>query len=192
MAVDKKISQLTLYPAPLPGNMTIPAIVPGGPLDYSIQVKDIIGSTPSLPPSGNLSGSEQITVVQGGNVTQTTAQAIAALAPAIPVTFGYVLNSGNTGTNVAPILISPRAGSLTKCKVVTKASDAATALTFKINKNGVDVFAVDPTVAANTSPGTISTFTNLTSTPLTVAADDTFTIDVTSGTATWQVTILLE
>jgi hypothetical protein len=105
---------------------------------------------------------------------------------------GFIMSSGATGTNVGPELIAPRAGAFTKCKVVTKASDATTDLTFKIKQNGVDVFATDPTVAHGTAGGTLSTFTTLTSSPLAVAADDIFTIDVTSGTATWQFTVQLE
>jgi hypothetical protein len=89
-------------------------------------------------------------------------------------------------------LIASRAGSFSKCKVVTKASDGATPLTFTIKQNGIAIFSSAPTIAATTSPGTISTFTGLTSNPLPFAADDLFTIDVTSGTSSWQATIQLE
>jgi hypothetical protein len=65
-------------------------------------------------------------------------------------------------------------------------------LTFKIKKNGTNVFSVDPTVAAGTSGGTLSTFTTLTSSPLPVAANDIFTIDITSGASDWAFTAVLE
>jgi hypothetical protein len=76
--------------------------------------------------------------------------------------------------------------------VVTKASDPTTDLTFKIKKNGTDVFSSDPTVAHATAAGTVSTFTALTSSPLSIAADDVFTIDISSWTSTWQFTAQLE
>lgn len=108
------------------------------------------------------------------------------------LTIGFILNSGAIGTNVGPELIAPRAGSFTQCKVVTKTSDATTDLTFKIKQNGTDIFTSDPTVVHNTAAGTVNTFTAFTSSPLSVAANDLFTIDVTSGTASWQVTVQLE
>jgi hypothetical protein len=104
---------------------------------------------------------------------------------------GFILNSGATGTNVGPELTAPRAGSFTKCVIVTKASDGVTALTFKIKKNGTNVFSVDPTVAAGTAAGTVTTVTTLTTSPLPVAANDVFIMDITSGTSTWQFTAQL-
>lgn len=108
------------------------------------------------------------------------------------LTIGFILNSGATGTSVAPRQVAPRSGLITKCKVVTNASDGSTDLTFRIRQNGTDVFSSDPTVTHGAAAGTLSTFTTLTSSPLSVAADDVFSIDVTSGTASWQVTIQLE
>jgi hypothetical protein len=105
---------------------------------------------------------------------------------------GFVINNGSTGTNTGPELAAPRAGSVSKCVIVTKASDAVTDLTFKIKKNGTNVFSSDPTITHGTSPGTVTTVTTLTSVPLSVAANDVFTIDITSGTSTWQFTAQLE
>lgn len=105
---------------------------------------------------------------------------------------GFILNTGATGTNVGPQLVAPRAGGFTKCKVVTKASDPAVPLTFRIRKNGTSIFSTNPTLAAATAPGTLNTFAGLIVSPLPVAADDLFTIDVTSGSAAWQATIQLE
>lgn len=127
------------------------------------------GSGISLTPSGNLTDQPRI---------------------AVALSLGYVLNTGATGTNVGPELIAPRSGQFTQCKVVTKTSDPATALTFKINKNGLNIFVTNPTVAGATTPGTISTFSL--ANPLSVAADDLFTIDILSGSATWQATVVLE
>jgi len=99
---------------------------------------------------------------------------------------GFVIGNGTPGTNVGPMLAAPHSGSLSKCVVVTKAADATTALTFRINKNGTSV--TNPTVAAATSSGTVSNFT-LSST---VSASDVFSIDISSGTSTWQFTAQLE
>lgn len=109
-----------------------------------------------------------------------------------PLVMGFVINNGAVGTNVGPILIASRAGTFTKCKVVIKASDSSTAMVFRIKRNGTDIFTSDPSLAAGTSSGTVLTFTGLTSSPLVVAADDLFTIDVTSGTPFWQITVQLE
>ena len=101
---------------------------------------------------------------------------------------GFEINTGTVGTNVGPMLIAPRSGNLSKCVVVTKAADGSTGLAFTIKKNGTSVFTSNPTVAAGTASGTLSTFTNLTSVPLAVAVNDVFSIDITGGTSTWQFT----
>lgn len=107
----------------------------------------------------------------------------------LPLTLSYIIQSGTTGTNVGPELIAPRAGVFNTCKVVTKVSDATNALTFTIKKNGTTIFGSAPSVAAGTSGGTVSTFTVTTTS---VAQNDVFTCDITTGAATWQVTIQLE
>jgi hypothetical protein len=105
----------------------------------------------------------------------------------------FLMNSGASGSNVAPMLIAPRASQVWKCKLVTKASDPSVDLTFKIKQNGTDVFSTDPTVAHGTAPGTLSTLTgSLTSSPLSVAEDDLFTIDILSGSSLWAFTVQLE
>jgi hypothetical protein len=126
--------------------------------------------------------------------TDSSGHIIAAATPpaSIPIVMGFILISGSTGTNIGPMLAAVRTGSFTKCIVTTKVSDGTTALTFKINQNGTNVFSANPTVAAGTSTGTVNTFTTLTSSPLPVAANDVFSIDVTSGTSTWQASIQLE
>lgn len=136
--------------------------------------------------SGSGSAYVELSLGVGLSISGTT------LSVALPLVIGFILTSGATGTNVGPELAAPRAGSFTKCKVITKTSDASTDLTFRIKQNGVDIFSSDPTVAHGTSGSTVSTFTGLTSSPLAVAADDVFTIDVTSGTSSWQVTVQLE
>lgn len=112
----------------------------------------------------------------------------------LPLTIGFeiVAGAGGAGTNVAPMLVAPRAASVTKCKVVVKAADATVDFVFKIKKNGTDVFSADPSVTHGTASGTVLTFTSLTSSPLAVAADDVFSIDITTGSATWALTIQLE
>lgn len=109
-----------------------------------------------------------------------------------PMVVGFVIGSGAVGTNVGPMLFAPRAGSLSKCIVIVKASDSSTALTFCIKKNNTDIFSTDPTIAADTASGTVLPFTTLTSTPLAVASGDVLTIDITSGSANWSFTAQLE
>jgi hypothetical protein len=129
-------------------------------------------------------------ILTAGALQQLEADVEAAIA--IPLVIGFVMNTGATGTNVGPELIAPRAGALSKCKIVTKASDGSTALTLTIKQNGVSVFSANPTITAGTTAGTITTSTSLTSNPLAVAADDLFTIDITSGSSSWIFTAQLE
>lgn len=106
---------------------------------------------------------------------------------------GFVLNNGATGTNIGPMLVAPAIGSISSCVVVTKASDASIPFQFDIKKNGTSVFTGTlPTVSAATSSGTVSTFTSLTSVPLSVAKGDVFTINVIQGSSSWQATVQLE
>lgn len=109
--------------------------------------------------------------------------------PPLPVVF--ILNDGSSGSGVGPLLIAPRAGKVTKCILAVKSSDASTALTFAIKQNGTDVFSSDPTSAAGTAAGTVTTFTTLTSSPLAIAEGDVFTIDISSGSSDWSFTALL-
>lgn len=108
-----------------------------------------------------------------------------------PLTVGYAVIAGIPGTNVAPMIVAPRNGLPQKCTVVVKASDPSTALTFRINQNGTDIFSTDPTVAAGTVSGTVQTFTSLTSSPLVVNPNDVFTLDIVAGTSNWQFTVIL-
>lgn len=108
-----------------------------------------------------------------------------------PITVGFSVVAGSAGTDVAPMAVSPRSGTVSRCLLAVKASDTTTALTFSIKQNGTDVFTTDPTVAASTASGTVLTFTGLTSVPLIVNTNDVFTLDITSGAAAWQFTVLL-
>lgn len=105
---------------------------------------------------------------------------------------GFVVNNATVGSNVAAMLVAPHSGSVSKCVIVTKASDLGTNLIFRIKQNGTDVFSSDPSIAAGTASGTVSTSVSLTSSPLAVAAGDVFQIDIVSGTSNWQFTAQLE
>lgn len=108
----------------------------------------------------------------------------------LPVMVEFQLTSGATGTDVAGTALAWHAGSITQCVVVVDKSDAGTALQFQIKQNGTDVFTVDPTIAAGTAPGTVSTFA-LRLASISIATNDQFTINVLSGTTSWAVTIQL-
>jgi len=109
----------------------------------------------------------------------------------LPLSIGFVVVSGSPGSDIGPMLIAPRLGSLSKCTVVVKASDSSTALVFRIKQNGVDIFTADPTMAASTASGSVTSFTALTSSPLAVSAGDIFSIDITGGSASWAFTAQL-
>jgi hypothetical protein len=108
------------------------------------------------------------------------------------LTIGFIINDGSAGTGVGPTLISPRTDTVSTCKLVTKASDLSTALIFRINQNGTSIFTSNQTIAAGTAAGTLTTITALTSSPLTVTADDLFTIDIIQGSSTWAFTVQIE
>ncbi len=110
----------------------------------------------------------------------------------LPIVIGFVIGVGATGTAIGGRRIAPRAGAITKCKVIVDASDASVNLTFTIKQNGSAIFTSSQTITAGTTAGTLSTITALTSNPLSVAADDIFSIDITSGSAYWTFTAQLE
>ncbi|HEX5235125.1 MAG TPA: hypothetical protein VFW25_07350 [Silvibacterium sp.] len=110
----------------------------------------------------------------------------------LPVTVRFEISNGATGTNIALQDAASRAGSVKKCTVVVTKSDASTPLTFKIKKNGTDVFSTDPTIAAGAAVGSIGTFTALTSSPLPIASADVFSMDIASGSSSWQFIAKLE
>jgi len=151
-----------------------------------VQPVDNFNSLTPVPPAG-----ENNIIFQADTNNPRNISAYSPVANA-PMVIGFIMATGATGTNVGPDLVAPRSGTVTKCKIVTKASDASTDLTIKIKQNGVDVFSVDPTVTHGTASGTVSTFTALSPSPLPVTADDVFTIDIMSGTSTWQFTVQLE
>ena len=140
-------------------------------------------------------------VAQGGAAGATGATGAAGATGATGATgaagssatvVGFAINSGVTGTNVGPMLIASHSGTVSQCRIVVKGSDGTTPLTFTIRQNGTSVFSSNPTESAGTSSGTTGSVGTLTSSPLTVTANDVFTIDITSGTSSWQFTAQLE
>lgn len=106
---------------------------------------------------------------------------------------GFIISSGIVATNAGPMLAAPSAGKINSCVVVTKASDASIPFQFDIKQNGTSVFTGTlPTVSAGTSSGTVTTFTSLTSVPLTVAKGDVFSINIIQGSSSWLATVQLE
>lgn len=106
---------------------------------------------------------------------------------------GFALNTGVTGTSVAPLAIAPRTATINSVVVVTKTSDATIPFQFDIRKNGTSIFTGTlPTVAAGTAASTVSTFTSLTTVPLTVTKSDVFSINIIQGSASWQCTVQAE
>jgi hypothetical protein len=130
-------------------------------------------------------------VAKAANTNQlvTNATYWTALSTA-PVTVGFSLGTGATGTNVAGYIPASHSGTISRCVVLVKISDATTPLTFTVRKNGTAIFSSSNTVAAGSVAGTLSVFTNLSTT--TVVQDDKFSLDITSGNSNWQATIQVE
>lgn len=110
----------------------------------------------------------------------------------LPMTVRFVIPNGQAGTNVALMDSAPRPGSVSKCVVVVTASDASAQLTFRIKQNGTDVFSTNPVVAAGAAVGSSFSFSTLTATPLAIAAGDVFSMDILTGTSSWQFIAKLE
>ena len=155
-------------------------------------ISDLALKAPLASPA--LTGTPTAPTAAGGtNTTQIATTAfVQAAVSSTNLVIGFVVNNGAAGSNVGPMLQAPRAGTVSKCVIVTKSSDGTTGLTFRIKKNGTDVFTSDPSVAAGTASGTTNSSTSLTSSPLSVAAGDVFQIDITSGSPNWAFTAQLE
>lgn len=159
------------------------------------EVINLDDSNPAAP-SGNINvkwqkGSQTGTDPASGYPIFSVSAYIPDGAAALVI--GFIINTGVTGTNVGPELPAPRAGTISSVIVVTKTSDSSTPFQFDIKQNGTSIFTGTlPTVSAATAPGTVSTFTSLTSTPLAVAKSDVFTINIIQGTASWVTTVQAE
>lgn len=143
---------------------------------------------PRFEGSWSLTTGGGIVQADGTSITRSGAGILTAV---IPMSVGFTVPSGETGTNVGPELLAMRAATLSKCRIVVKTSDSSTALQVRIKQNGVDIFSADPTVAAGAAADSVSTFTSLTSLPLPVADGDRFTLDVVTGGANWAFTVQL-
>lgn len=151
-----------------------------------------LNATNPAAPAGARNGSWQHGTPYVGPDGNTWRDDSVNFAEELAIVFAIIAGGGSSGTNVTNMVASPRAANIAKCKVVVKASDASVDFVFKIKQNGTDVFSTDPTVPHGTAAGTVLTFTALTSTPLAVAADDVFSMDITTGSATWALTVQLE
>jgi hypothetical protein len=141
----------------------------------------------------NINGINEVDFTLGGTTTAViSSPGVVAITNVPPITVVFSISNGATGTSITLLGVAPRAGSVVKCVVVVTASDGSTALTFRIKQNGTDVFLSDPTISAGTAAGTVVTFTNLTSVPLSIATNDVFSMDITSGTGSWKFTAQLE
>lgn len=119
---------------------------------------------------------------------------MANLSGAVPNTlvlnWGLPAGTAIAGTGVTLTLRAPRAANITTCKVTITTTDGSNAFQFRIKKNGTDIFSADPTIAAATT-GIVDVSSSLVSSPLAVAEDDKFTLDILAGSATWALEIQL-
>lgn len=148
------------------------------------------------PTSGTINGLSSLNISAGSGgwlfFDGTNWEAVTGGGGAQGVVLGFIINNGTPGTNIGPMLQLPRAGTFSKAVIITKASDPTIPLTVRIKKNGVDIFTSDPTVAAGTASGTVSSSSSFTSVPLNVLATDVFSFDITQGSAAWQFTFQVE
>jgi hypothetical protein len=107
------------------------------------------------------------------------------------MTVGFDIHDGSTGTNVGPMLPAPADGQLSRCVVVVKNSDT-TDCQFTIRQNGASVFVGPLLIPGGTASGSLLSSASLTTSPLAVARDDVFSIDIVAGSSTWQFTAQLE
>jgi hypothetical protein len=113
-------------------------------------------------------------------------------ASALPTSIGWMMSTGVTGTNVGKRLVAPRAGQITGGRIVIDASDASTDLTFDIKKNGTSIFSSARTITHGASGGAVTDLTSaLSSNPTAISAADVFTLDITSGSASWNFTVVM-
>jgi hypothetical protein len=136
-------------------------------------------------------------VSQGGSLTRTWILWFQSLkknvqSQVIGPIIGFVINTGATGTNVGPMLPAPYDGTANIVTVVVKASDPDTPLSFRINQNGTDIFVTDPSIPAGTTSGMIFGYADETEQPLAVNYNDIFTIDILTGSSSWEFTAVLE
>jgi hypothetical protein len=112
--------------------------------------------------------------------------------PQLVVGWFVPAGSATAATGVGPAHIAPRVAQLSRVKVVVIATDASNPLTLRIKKNGTAILVTDWTIAAGAAQGSVLTVTNLTPSPLPVAVDDIFTLDIIAGSGTWAFTLQME
>lgn len=155
------------------------------------------GDAPSLDPtvvrkvSANVPAATVATLglIKGDNATLNIA--VDGTISVQELCFGFGITDGSIASSVTLPVLARRAGVVTTCVVIVKASDGALNLSFKIKKNGVDVFSSDPVITAGTAGGTVATFA-LSSASIAVAKNDVFTMDITVGSSAWKFTAQLE
>ncbi|VVC05613.1 Uncharacterised protein [uncultured archaeon] len=115
---------------------------------------------------------------------------ISQLPQIMSTILGFVINSGDTGNNVGPELVSSENWEIVKCTTITKTSDTSTPFEFSLNQNGNSIFSSNPILSAGTSTGNILQWNDFSS--INISANDLFTIDIIQGSSSWAATILLQ
>ena len=147
----------------------------------------LVGTGASLGPTG--SGTVNANEVNGATVPASAAvvgtnSSSQIVSVTLPLYLDWSFNTGAAATDAAPRFLASHTSSISNCYVLTTASDGATALTLNIFDNGSSIFSGGAqTVAAATSPGTLTTLGSLGTTAIT--NNDKISINITSGTSSW-------
>ena len=104
--------------------------------------------------------------------------------PAIDAGAGPVYSAG-------PILSAARSGNTRYVAIAVRASDPGVNLSIDLKQNGVSIFQTPPVIPAGAAQGSQYLFSNLTATPLWVNQNDTFSLDVLTGSTSWYFTAQL-
>lgn len=160
----------------------------------NLVLPDFNDTTPSAPATGkNAHCQHGSTFVASDGTTRRSDSFY--MDNELVIGFGVAAGAGTTGNDAAPRVAAKRAANITECVVTITKSDAANDFQFRIKKNGTDIFSTDPTVphgsAVSTGPSSVLTFTAFTSTPIVVAKNDVFELDIIAGSATWELDIQL-
>lgn len=147
--------------------------------------KTISGSSNTL---SNIANGSLVNASMAINGTTCTLGGSCSPSASAPLYLSWTFNSGAAATDASPRFLASHAATIATCYALTTASDGSTALTFNIFDNGSSIFSGGAqTISAGTSAGTLTTLGSLGTTS--IANNDKFGVNITSGTSSWVFTV---